>query len=182
MKKLFIFIWEIAKLVIISLLIVVPLRYYVFQPYIVRGASMEPNFHSGDYLIVDEISYRFREPQRGEVIIFKAPVNSSDRYIKRIVGLPGETVIIENGQVIIKNEAGRMVLKEDKYLSPLVYTPGQVHLTLKEDEYFVLGDNRTASFDSRQWGVLPRKNIIGCAWLRLWPVNALTKFIAPSYQ
>jgi len=182
MKNLAIFIWEIIKIVIIALLVVIPLRYYIFQPYIVKGESMEPNFHSGDYLIVDQISYRLHEPQRGEVVVFKAPVNSGQYYIKRIIGLPGETVSIENGQVIIENESGKKVLKETEYLSPFVYTTGRVHLTLKAGEYFVLGDNRNASSDSRAWGVLPRKNIVGRAWLRLWPINAINKFPIPSYQ
>ena len=98
MKKLLSFIWEIIKIVIIALAIVVPIRYFLFQPFFVKGESMEPNFQNGDYLIVDELSYRLREPERGEVIVFKYPRNISQRYIKRIIGLPGEAVEIKDGK------------------------------------------------------------------------------------
>ena len=99
MKSTLSFLWEIAKIAVIALVLVVGMRLFVFQPFLVRGASMEPNFHNWDYLIVDELSYRFREPQRGEVIVFKFPNNPADRYIKRIIALPGETVVVEAGKV-----------------------------------------------------------------------------------
>src|SRR3989338_11028918 len=101
MKSTLSFLWEIAKIAVIALVLVVGMRLFVFQPFLVRGASMEPNFHNWDYLIVDEISYRFRDPGRGEVVVFKFPNDPSQRYIKRIVGLPGETVQVQEGQVTI---------------------------------------------------------------------------------
>lgn len=182
MKSLFSFIWEVLKIVIIALVIVVPIRYFVFQPFFVRGQSMEPNFEDGDYLIVDEISYRFREPQRGEVIVFKFPNDPSQRYIKRIIGLPGETVEIKNGKVMISNEQGSQVLDEAKYLSSNLQTAGNVKTALSQSEYFVLGDNRAASSDSRRWGSLPRNDIIGRVLVRAWPFAALNIFAAPQYQ
>ena len=181
MRGILIFIWEITKIVIIALLIVVPIRTFLFQPFIVKGQSMEPNFETGDYLIVDEISYRFRDPQRGEVVVFKYPRNLSQRYIKRIVGLPGETIEIKDNRVIIFNEKGKKILDESKYLPHGAITPGQVRITLAENEYFVLGDNRIASSDSRTWGVLPREYIVGRVFFRLWPFTALAKFEAPVY-
>jgi len=182
MRGFFVFIWEILKIVIIALLIVVPIRYFLFQPFFVRGQSMEPAFENGDYLIIDEISYRFRSPQRGEVVVFKYPQNPSQRYIKRIVGLPGETVEIEAGSVIIFNWEGSQILDESGYLPASRQTPGDIHLSLDEDEYFVLGDNRVSSADSRRWGPLPKENIVGRVLFRAWPFAALAKFEAPSYE
>ncbi len=181
MRNFFSFIWEILKIVIIALLIVVPIRYFLFQPFFVRGQSMEPNFENGDYLIVDEISYRFRSPQRGEVVVFKYPQNPSLSYIKRIVGLPGETIAIEADSVIIFNWEGSQILDESDYLSPSVLTPGDVRVSLDEDEYFVLGDNRVSSADSRRWGFLPEENIVGRVLFRAWPFTALARFEAPAY-
>jgi signal peptidase I len=173
MKKFFIFIWEIIKIVIISLAIIIPIRYYLVQPFFVRGASMEPNFDNGEYLVVDEISYRFKEPGRGEVIVFKFPRDPSQYYIKRIIGLPGETVEIRDHQVIIYNQEfpEGIVLDESFYLTNGQTTWGNVKIKLNEDEYLVLGDNRSASSDSRQWGALPREYIIGRVWIRAWPFD-----------
>lgn len=181
MKAALLFFWEILKITIMALVIVLPIRYFVFQPFFVRGQSMEPNFQNGDYLIIDELSYRFREPQRGEVIVFKYPNDTSQRYIKRVIGLPGETVEIENGKVTVVNQAGEKTLEEAKYLPDNIYTAGDIKKTLGSDEYFVLGDNRAASSDSRRWGTLPQKDIIGRVLIRAWPPTALAKIEAPSY-
>jgi len=180
MKRFFVFIWEIGKIVIIAAAIVMPIRYFLFQPFFVRGQSMDPNFGDGDYLIVDEISYRFNEPQRGEVIVFKAPFNPSQRFIKRIIGLPGETVEIKNGNITIYKDGQLFVLNEENYLSSLD-TTGNIKITLSEDEYFVLGDNRAFSYDSRRFGSLPEDKIIGRVIFRAWPFATLEKFEAPSY-
>jgi len=180
-KSILSFIWEISKIVIIALLIVIPIRYFVFQPFFVNGQSMEPNFQNGDYLIVDEISYRFLEPKRGEVIVFKYPNNPSQRYIKRIVGLPGETVEVKEGKVMILADEQKWLLNESIYLSQSIQTPGEVIISLGEDEYFVLGDNRIASFDSRKWGPLPEEDIIGRVIFRAWPMSALANIEAPAY-
>jgi len=181
MRSIFSFIWEISKIVIIALVIVVPIRYFIFQPFFVKGQSMEPNFHNGDYLIVEEISYRFRDPQRGEVIVFKNPENPFQKYIKRIIGLPGERVEIKESKVIIFNQEDSQILDESEYLSPDIFTSGEIEMILTEDEYFVLGDNRYASADSRRWGPLPREDIVGRVFLRAWPLDALAKFEAPAY-
>jgi len=181
MKNFLAFIWEITKIVVIALVIVVPIRYFVFQPFFVRGQSMEPNFEDGNYLIVDELSLRFRDVQRGEVVVFKYPNNPSQRYIKRIIGLPGETIEIKDGKVEVFNQGGGRILDESEYLSPEIQTPGDIRITLAENEYFVLGDNRYASSDSRHWGPLPREDIIGRVVLRAWPFPALAKFEAPAY-
>ena len=181
MKKFFSLIWEIAKIVIIAALIVVPIRYFLFQPFFVRGQSMNPSFENGDYLIIDEISYRFRDPQRGEVIVFKSPRNPSQRFIKRIIGLPGETIEIEDGKIIIYKDGQPQVLDESEYLSLNLLTPGDIQITLGENNYFVLGDNRAFSFDSRRFGSLPKNKIIGRVIFRAWPFVALAKIEAPAY-
>ena len=180
MKKFFTFVWEVAKIIIIAAVIVIPIRYFLFQPFFVRGQSMDPNFENGDYLIVDEITYRFKTPQRGEVIVFKSPQNSSQRFIKRIIGLPGETIEIRDGEIIIHKDGQYQVLDESNYLSDLL-TEGNIQITLAQDEYFVLGDNRPFSFDSRRFGVLSEENIIGRVIFRAWPFVDATKFEAPIY-
>jgi len=177
MRETLSFFWEITKIVIIALAIVIPIRYFIFQPFLVKGHSMEPNFEAGDYLIVEEVSYRFRDPHRGEVIVFRYPQNPSKRYIKRIIGLPGETVEVRDGNIFLNNN----LLSEENYLQALLRTPGNILITLNENEYFVLGDNRFASYDSRRWGALPGEDIIGRAFIRAWPITALEKIEAPIY-
>jgi signal peptidase I len=182
MKNLFKFVFEIAKIVLIALAIVIPVRYFLFQPFFVDGVSMDPNYGHGDYLIVDEISYRLREPERGEVIVFRSPLDPSQRYIKRIIGLPGETIEVKDGLVYVIDTNGRRLLDESEYFEEPVYTGTDVNLLLGTDEYFVLGDNRPMSYDSRRWGVLPKANIIGKTWVRLLPINSLSKFSTPQYN
>lgn len=184
MKSILLFIWETIKIVIIALLIVLPVRYFIFQPFIVRGQSMEPSFSHGDYLIIDQISYRFTEPKRGEVIVFRYPNNPAQRYIKRIIGLPGEVIEIKDGRVKVYNDQHKdgVPLKESDYIFEPGYTTGELLITLGDKEYFVLGDNRDASADSRRWGTVPEDNIIGRALIRLWPFVAFAKFEAPQYQ
>ena len=181
MKKFFLYLLELVKIIVVAAVIVVPIRYFLFQPFFVRGESMNPNFESGDYLIVDEITYRFRPPQRGEVIVFKYPQNPSQRFIKRIIGLPGETVEIKDGKVIIDRQGISQVLDESEYLLPGSSTLGNIRITLGENEYFVLGDNRDFSFDSRKFGPLAKDEIIGRVILRAWPFAALAKIEAPVY-
>jgi signal peptidase I len=180
-KNTLFFVWEVSKIVLIALIIVVPIRLFVFQPFFVKGQSMEPNFHNSDYLIVDELTYNFKAPERGDVIVFKYPRDPSQKYIKRIIGLPGETIEIENNQVIISRYLDTMVLDESEYLPTSSNTLGTVKIVLEEDEYFVMGDNRTASSDSRRWGALPEEDIIGRAILRPWPLEAYAKIDGPEY-
>jgi len=184
MKSFFLFVWEIVKITAITLAIIVPVRYFLIQPFFVKGASMEPNFEDGQYLVIDEISYRFRNPERGEVIIFRYPPEPSQFYIKRIIGLPGETIEISDNRVKIYNSEHSLgfVLDETDYLSPAIAISGDLKQKLGPDEFFVMGDNRQASFDSRRWGPLPRKNIIGRAWLRAWPFQSARFFEAPTYS
>ena len=176
------FIWETIKVIIISLAIILPIRYYLVQPFFVKGASMEPNFEDGDYLLIDEISYRFEEPARGDVVIFRYPEDKSQFFIKRIVGLPGEAVEIKNNKVFIYNSASPdgMVLPEN-YLDQGQQTLGNMLMRLDDNDYFVLGDNRMASSDSRRWGPVDKILITGKVFLRAWPFNKFDKTEGVNY-
>jgi len=162
------FLIEAFQFVLIALLIIVPFRYFVAQPFIVNGASMAPTFHTGEYLIVDQISYYFQNPKRGSVVIFQYPNNTRKFFIKRIVGLPSETITIEDGAVTITNSdhPNGFALAEP-YIKH--HSNGALEVTLDTDEYFVLGDNRTGSSDSRRWGPLDEEFIIGRPIIRLLP-------------
>jgi signal peptidase I len=178
------FSFETIKIVVISLIIIVTIRTYVMQPFFVSGKSMEPNFHDGDYLIVDEVSYRLDEPKRGDVIIFRYPRNPKEFFIKRIIGLPGERVEIKDSKIIIyssENQDG-LTLDEDIYIPLSTTTSGDYNVILKNDEYYVLGDNRNASADSRIWGVLEEHFIIGKAWVRAWPFDDFSVFEGVNYK
>ncbi len=161
---------ELFRFALITLFIVLPIRIYIAQPFIVSGSSMDPTFENGEYLIVDELSYRLDEPERGDVIIFRYPKDTTKFFIKRIIGLPTETVIVNGKSVIIKNEMNPEGLELDEsYLTHETYSNTRV--VLDDDEYFVMGDNRPASSDSRIWGPLSRDLIVGRAFLRLLPVG-----------
>ena len=167
---------DFIKFGVIALIIVIPIRLYVAQPFIVSGASMVPSFQNGNYLIIDEISYRFEEPRRGEVVVFRFPSQPSKFLIKRIAGLPGETIQMYGKDVRIKNK---------EYPEGFVWKQGvlnsggtndNLEVTLGSDEYFVLGDNRGESADSRLWGTLKRSFIVGRPFLRLFPVSEFGAF------
>jgi signal peptidase I len=183
MRNTLLFFWELVKIGMVAALIVVPIRYFIFQPFFVQGQSMEPSFFQGDYLIVDEISYRFNDPQRGEVIVFGYPNNPSQKYIKRIVGLPGETVKIKDGNVYILDRGEVFyLLDESDYLPEERATLGDLQINLGDKQYFVLGDNRSFSADSRRWGSLKEEYIVGRVFLRLWPFKAMAKMEIPEYS
>ena len=176
------FAWETIKVVVISLAIILPIRYYLVQPFFVKGASMEPNFEDGDYLLVDELSYRFSSPERGDVIIFRYPNDPSQFFIKRIIGLPSETVEIKNNTVKVYNKDNPegFVLDED-YLSSEQKTLGDFVVKIDDNEYFVLGDNRLQSSDSRRWGAVNKSLITGRAFMRPWPFSKNIKIPSVNY-
>ena len=141
---------------------------------------MEPNLENGDYLLVDEIGYRLEEPKRGDTIVFRYPPDPSQFFIKRIIGLPGETIEIRSNKVKIYDD--KDIVLEESYLEESQQTLGDVVVRLKADEYFVMGDNRLQSSDSRRWGPLQKKYIIGRAFIRLWPINEITRIKRVNYQ
>lgn len=173
-KRLVAIFFDVIESVVVALSVFVVIYLFLVQPHQVKGASMDPTFHDGEYILTDKISYRFNQPQRGDVIVFKAPRNPDFDYIKRIIGLPGDTISIVDGLVYVNNQK-----IDEKYIdSETIILPGQFikegqQITLGGNEYFVLGDNRSHSSDSRQWGTVPRKDIIGKVFFRYWP---FTKF------
>lgn len=165
-------VWEFTKLIAISLLIIIPIRLYIAQPFIVRGSSMDTTFENGDYLIIDEVSYQLERPKRGEVIVFRYPHDPSKYFIKRVIGLPGETIEIKDGIVTVKNGAQpEGFILQENYIKGMTLPEESRQLGAKE--YFVMGDNRAASSDSRYWGPLAEEYIIGRALARLWPIDGL---------
>ncbi len=166
---------DTAIFAIIALAIILPIRFFVAQPFIVDGSSMDPTFASNQYLIVDELTYRFEPIERGDVIIFKYPNDTSKYFIKRVIGLPGETVQIEGSKVIITNKDHPLGFTlTEKYVAPTNITSNKLTITLSNSQYFTMGDNRAASFDSRSWGPLDKKYIIGRPFMRLFPFNQIS--------
>ena len=173
------FLLELIKISLLARVTIFLIRYYLFKPFYVKGQSMEPNFFEKEYLIIDEISYRLRAPERGEVIVFRYPENPKEYFLKRVIGLPGERVKISNNQVIIYNDQypeGKKL--EEDYLPSYVETLGDKITTLGAEQYFVLGDNRSNSLDSRRIGPIDKGYIVGRAWFRGWPVNRMQTFSA----
>jgi signal peptidase I len=171
------FLGELLHVVVISLAIILPIRYFLIQPFYVKGASMEPNFHDHEYLIIDEISYRFSPPERGDIVVFRYPDDPRQFFIKRIVGLPGERIEISRGGVYLYNEERPegFHLDESFYLVD-PYTSGEKVMDLSSDEYFLMGDNRSASMDSRAFGSVPKRFIVGKVLLRGWPPDKVKFF------
>lgn len=181
--KTFSFLLELIKTVIISLAIILPIRYFIIQPFYVKGASMEPNFHDKDYLIINEFAYRFNEPERGDIVIFKNPRNPKEFFIKRIIGLPIEKIKIYDNKVYLYNsEYSEGNIIEELYLPEGRDTRGNEIIELKGNEYYVLGDNRDHSLDSRTFGPIAKDSIIGKVWVRGWPLDKFTIFEEEKYN
>jgi len=188
------FIMEIVKVFLLALIIIVPIRMFLFQPFFVRGDSMYPTFKNGEYLIINEWGYKktnvgifgkdfftvdpSKELKRFDIVVFRYPKDPEKFFIKRVIGLPEEKVEIEDGKIKIFNEENPegFFLKENEYLSEKILTGNHAHETpweLTEEEYFVMGDNRSGSSDSRLWGPVPKFDIIGKAVFRAWPFNRI---------
>lgn len=174
------FVWETTRVVIISLLIILPVRYFLIQPFFVKGASMVPNFHDKEYILVDKWTYRLGRPERGDVVIFRYPGDPSEYFIKRIIALPGETVRVGDNAVAVYNAEfpDGFTLNEKGYLpdtNPTLCGSTMTwcgrRITLEAEEYFLLGDNREHSSDSRFFGPVNISYFSGLAWLRLWPLE-----------
>ncbi|MEY2640760.1 MAG: hypothetical protein RL150_153 [Candidatus Parcubacteria bacterium] len=170
-SKVTAFLRELITFAVVALVIVVPIRLFIAQPFIVSGESMYPTFDSGEYLIVDQLSYKFNEPQRGDVIIFRYPDNPSKFFIKRIIALPGDTLELVGSNVYVTDPSGARTKIEEPYVT--MHRDSLLNTTLKDTEYFVMGDNRLASLDSRTWGPLTRDYIVGRAFVRLLPVSRI---------
>ncbi|KKU55716.1 MAG: Signal peptidase I [Parcubacteria group bacterium GW2011_GWA1_47_11] len=172
--------WEMVRFALLALLIVVPIRAFVAEPFIVSGSSMVPTFEDGDYLVIDKLSYELGSPERYDVAVFRYPNDPSKFFIKRIIGLPNETIDIAGGVVTIRNEGNQegFILEQ-----PFVENPSdsETHFELKDNEYFVMGDNRRASSDSRYWGAVNKEFLTGRALVRLLPFNKIN-ILPGNYQ
>lgn len=180
---------EMVRVFILAVVIIIPVRVFLFQPFFVQGSSMEPNFEDGEYLVVSEFGYKqtnigwsenpsfqvmpFKDVVRQDVLVFRFPKNPKEFFIKRVIGLPGEAVEIRQGKVIIYNEEhpDGFVLDESAYLSPAVLTKDMPRMEVSESQYFMMGDNRMFSYDSRAIGPISKERIIGRVLLRAWPVE-----------
>lgn len=183
------FLFEIVKIFLLAVVIILPIRVFLLQPFFVKGASMEPNFEDGEYLIINELGYKktnvgagglklftvdtFKELKRGDVVVFRYPKDPSQYFIKRIIALPGEKIKISDNQITIYNQENPsgFVLDESGYLSPAVYTNGDFTIQLSGDDYYVMGDNRTQSHDSRAFGPVNKDKVVGRVLLRAWPIG-----------
>ncbi|OGM18734.1 signal peptidase I [Candidatus Woesebacteria bacterium RIFCSPHIGHO2_01_FULL_37_10] len=169
-KRLGAFFLDILEVVVFAIAIFLFIYLLVMQPHKIKGDSMQPNFPNGEYLLTDKVSYRLHEPERGDVVVFEAPGTNGDEYIKRIIGLPGEKVSLFDGKVYVNSK-----LLTEVYIAENIYTPGSIFLkegqavTVPQEHLFVLGDNRSASSDSRTWGFVSKDKISGKAWLIYWP-------------
>lgn len=169
---------QIIESLLIIFLIVLPLRFFMFEPFIVRGESMEPNFHDLDYLIIDKLTYKIREPKRGEVIIFTPPFDKNKYYIKRIIGLPNEKIEFKENNIYVYNQNHpEGVILEENYLKNIYKFYPDFSVNLKNDEYFVLGDNREESYDSRAWGPIKKEDIVGRVLIVIRPLGKFIKLI-----
>jgi len=181
LAKFLLGLFDLVKTVVLIVVLTYGIRIFIIQPFIVEGQSMEPSFKNGDYLITEKISFRIRPPERGEIVIFHPPDNPEVNYIKRIVGLPGDIIKISDGAVHINGSRiiEPYLVSNDKTLSAQKdgYTA-----TLKADEYFVMGDNRNHSRDSREIGPIPTDSLVSRIWFRLLPIQEAKAFAAIKYQ
>jgi signal peptidase I len=183
MRKFLASLLEVIEIAVIAVAAVFIVRTFLVQPFLVSGTSMFPTFSNGDYVLTDELTYRIRPPERGEVVVFHDVSDVSTYLIKRVIGLPGERVVINDNTVTIYNKQNPngFVLNES-YLPAGTITAGNEDITLSSSSYFMMGDNRAVSYDSRSWGPLPASNIVGLVRFRLWPLDAIQIFGAPRYN
>jgi signal peptidase I len=183
MRKFFASLLEVVEIAVIAVAAVFIVRSFLVQPFLVSGTSMVPTFSNGDYVLTDELTFRIRPPERGEVVVFHDVSDYSTYLIKRVIGLPGERVVINNNTVTIYNKQYPNGFKlNESYLPAGTVTSGNEDITLSSTTYFMMGDNRAVSYDSRAWGPLPASNIVGLVRFRLWPLNAIQTFSAPQYN
>lgn len=174
--------WNFIQKIGLILILAIFIRYFLIQPFIVDGASMEPSFHNQEYILVDKLTYRLTSPRRGDVIVFHPPSQQTDSFIKRIIGLPGETIEIQNSRIIVNGQPlNEPYLSYSDQLTELEDGLTTLERTLGSDQYFVMGDNRGHSKDSREIGAIPKENIIGRAWLILYPLDNLALITTPRY-
>lgn len=183
-KNVFGVFWEFIEAIVFALAIFVVVYLFLFQPNQVKGSSMYPTFKDGEYILTDKISYRLGLPKHGEVVVFKSPKNENVDFIKRIIGLPGDTVKISKGKVYLNTK----LLDESEYLDQSVYTGPESFLAedqevaVPEGKYFVMGDNRPHSSDSRDFGPVTTDEFVGKVFFRYFPIDRFGKINPATYN
>jgi len=175
LKRVGTFFLDIIETIVIALAIFVVVYLFLVQPHQVKGLSMFPRFNDAEYILTNKVSYRLHTPQRGDVVVFKSPQNPEVDFIKRIIGLPGEKIKVMNGKIYINGVSldESVYLPNDFVTNAGAFAKEGQEITVPSEEYFCVGDNRNHSSDSREWGFVPVKDIVGKAWLRYWPLNRL---------
>lgn len=182
LKKIGTFIYETIQSIVIFLSLFVFIYFFAAQPHQVQGDSMLPNFTNNEYILTDKVTYRFGEPQRGDVVVFKAPNNPRRDYIKRVIALPGETIKLQDNQIFIDEQPlTENYLDSSERITGGFYLKNNGTASMQEGEYFVLGDNRDQSQDSRTWGAIEKNEIVGKVFFRYWPPTAIGKVQAVTY-
>lgn len=172
-KKLYLIILDFVETLVLVGAIFLIIYIFLFRPYQVNGLSMDPNFHHGEYILTNIITLKLSPLNRGDVIVFQAPPNTEKDYIKRIIGMPSDRIMLQNGRIYVNNQ----LIDENAYLSPSVRTLGgqflrdNQEITVPPGNYFVMGDNREFSSDSREWGYVSKDKIIGKSFVVYWPVE-----------
>lgn len=181
-KKLTSFLLEVLQVIVFAISIFLFIYLLVMQPHKIKGDSMEPNFHNAEYLLTDKLSYRFGEPKRGDVVVFQAPPELKEEYIKRVIGLPGDEVSIIDGKIYINNsELKEGYIPDDFYTYPAKFIAEGQPIKIPDGNYFVMGDNREHSYDSRNFGLISKSTITGRAWVVYWPPQQAGSVKSPSY-
>lgn len=176
-------IFDFLQGIVVILAVLVMIYLFVMSPQEINGASMEPNFHNGEYILTNKVLYKLREPERGDVVIFKSPKNKDVDYIKRVIGLPGDTVGLKGNALYVNDQR-----VEEPYLTPDIAIFGGSYLQEGQEivvppgRYFVAGDNRPHSSDSREFGPVPKEDFIGVAFLRYWPFSRFGVLTQPTYD
>jgi signal peptidase I len=171
-KRISAFFLDIFQITVFAIAIFLFVYLLILQPHKIKGTSMEPNFHNSEFVLTDRLSYRFGEPSRGDVIVFKAPPDYQEEYIKRIIGLPNEQIMIKAGRVYINGEIlTEPYLPINLYIAPGSFAAEGKTLTIPPDSFFAMGDNRNHSYDSRGFGFVEQKRITGRAWVIYWPLQ-----------
>lgn len=182
-KRIIAGLFDFLQGIVVILAIMVMIYLFVMSPQEINGASMDPTFHNGEYILTNKIEYKFKKPSRGDVIIFKSPRNKDIDYIKRIIGEPGDRVALENGAFVINGmKLDEPYLPAGLYTSGGSFLPEGAEIVVAEGRYFMAGDNRGHSSDSREFGPIPLEDFIGKAFLRYWPFSEAGVITAPSYS
>jgi len=182
LKRLGAFFLDIVEVVVFAVGIFFFVYLLIMRPHKIKGQSMSPNYPDAEYLLTEKVTYYLRNPERGDVVVFTPPVSTTDEFIKRVIGLPGEQVMVKDGHVFINDQ-----LLKETYLSSTLQTNGGTFLadnqefTVPTGEYFVMGDNRPNSSDSRYWGPITKSAISGRAWIIYWPLNLIGVVKKPGY-